>query len=100
MIKSLTLMLTMAAVLGLSPILSYGTNESSYQYGYWQGSLTGPTFEKGANWNPILNCNISPSFISDNPKGVVIPAVTNTTACEAGFFGYFSALIILSAIMI
>lgn len=30
---------------------AYGTNESSYKYGYQWGSLTGPTFEKGLNEN-------------------------------------------------
>jgi len=39
-----------------------------------------------ANWYPELKndtCVLSPSYKSGN---VVIPAVTNTTACEHGYF--------------
>ena len=75
----------------MTPIV-YGTNESSWQNGYFQGSLTGPIFEKGANWNPEFDnntCGLHSSYTLDNPKGVVIPAVTNVTACKEGFFiGY------------
>jgi hypothetical protein len=80
------------SILGLAPTLSYATNEGSYTYGYWQGSITGPQFAPGSNWNPELDnntCHITPSSTLDNPKGAVIPAVTNTTACQDGFYnGY------------
>jgi hypothetical protein len=46
-------------IIGITILLSvfccqvaYGTNEGSYQYGYWSGSITGPQYEPGANWNP------------------------------------------------
>jgi hypothetical protein len=68
------------------------TNEGSYTYGYWRGSLTRPQFAPGSNWNPEFDnntCGLSPSSILDNPKGAVIPAVTNVTACKDGWFsGY------------
>ena len=77
---------------GLTLSFAKATNEGSYMYGYWQGSLTGPQFAPGSNWNPELDnntCHIAPSSTLDNPKGAVIPAVTNKTACEDGFYnGY------------
>jgi hypothetical protein len=62
----------------------YGTNESSYQYGYERGSL-----KSGINWNPQNDynnntCGLTPSYALVN--GTVMPALTNTTACEDGFF--------------
>jgi hypothetical protein len=73
----------------------YGTNEGSYTYGYWQGSLTSPQIAPGVNWNPELDnntCALKGSYILTYPKeayGTVIPAVTNTTACKDGWFnGY------------
>ena len=69
----------------------YGTNESSWQNGYFQGSLTGPIFEKGANWNPEFSnntCEIHLSSIKERTlsNGIIMPKVTNTTACQNGFF--------------
>ena len=84
-------------IIGITILLSVfccqaaGTNEGSYTYGYWHGSSTGPLFGPNTNLNPSdqFNCRLAPGFISDNPKGVVIPAVTNTTACTNGWFnGY------------
>ena len=66
-----------------------GTNESSYQYGFERGSLKSPQITPGANWNPEFDnntCALRGSYTLDNPKGVVIPAVTNTTACTIGWF--------------
>lgn len=46
----------------------------------------------GSNWNPKLDnntCGLAPISTLDYTKdfkGVVIPAVTNTTACIDGFF--------------
>jgi hypothetical protein len=66
------------------------TNESSYQYGYEQGSLKSPQIAPGANWNPEFDnntCRLAPSSTLNN--GIVMPAVTNTTACINGWFsGY------------
>jgi hypothetical protein len=65
----------------------WATNEGSYMYGYWQGSLTGPQIAPGANWNPEFDnnlCTISRSSTLNN--GMVLPAVTNTTACINGWF--------------
>ena len=80
--------------LAVGPTLSIAkaTNEGSYMNGYWQGSLTGPQNAPGSNWNPEFDnntCRLTPSSTLDNPKGAVIPAVTNKTACEDGFYnGY------------
>jgi hypothetical protein len=81
-------------IIGITVLLSvfccqvaYGTNEGSYQYGYWAGSITGPQYEPGANWNPEFynsTCSPSPSYTQDN--GIVIPAVTNKTACISGWY--------------
>ena len=69
----------------------WATNEGSYQQGFWQGSETGPLFTPGDNYNPmhILGgiCAPSPSYTTSN--GVIMPAITNTTACQNGFYsGY------------
>ncbi|MGA9150215.1 MAG: hypothetical protein WBZ36_06540 [Candidatus Nitrosopolaris sp.] len=92
MVVTTVLILTLIGV-GLAPTLSYikTTNEGSYTYGYWRGSLTGPQFAPGSNWNPNT-CGLSPSSILDNPKGAVIPTVTNTTACEDGKVGVATML--------
>jgi Flp pilus assembly protein TadD len=79
----------MIAILALVPttIFVSATNESSYQYGYMKGYLTlDPQNSPTANWYPELKndtCAPSPSYKSGN---IVIPAVTNTTACEHGYF--------------
>jgi hypothetical protein len=60
----------------------WATNEGSYTYGYWQGSLTGPQNEPGLNANTEFDnniCHLTPGLILDNPKGVVIPAVTKSS---------------------
>jgi hypothetical protein len=81
MVVTTVLILALIGV-GLAPTLSYikATNEGSYTYGYWRGSLTGPQFAPGSNWNPEFDNNtfgLSRRSILDNPKGAVIPAVTN-----------------------
>ncbi|MGB6529791.1 MAG: hypothetical protein WBF33_16925 [Candidatus Nitrosopolaris sp.] len=51
-------------------------------------------FGKDANWNPYSEsdnniCALGGSYMLEYPKevyGIVIPAVTNTTACQIGFF--------------
>jgi hypothetical protein len=73
----------------------WATNQSSFEYGYMNGSLKDPQIEAGSNFNPNSNefanlnniCLIhTASVLSD---AAVMPAVTNTTACEDGFFaGY------------
>jgi hypothetical protein len=82
----------MAIILPTTGIAShvYGTNESSWQYGYMNGSLKDPQFAPGVNWNPELGNTCHISAISWRlANGIVMPAVTNTTACEDGFFaGY------------
>ena len=89
---AIIILILLAPTLSLSifaTVKVYGTNEGSYMYGYWQGSLTGPQFAPGSNWNPELannTCGLTPSSTLDNPKGAVIPAVTNVTACQDGFF--------------
>ncbi len=61
-------------------------------YGFWQGSLSGPTFGKNANLYPEFynnTCALKSSYVLDYPKevyGIIIPAVTNTTACINGWF--------------
>lgn len=64
----------------------YATNEGSYKYGYENGSLKSPQIAPGVNENTELGnlCAISPSSTLSN--GIVMPAVTNTTACIDGFF--------------
>jgi len=69
-----------------------GTNQGSYLHGYWQGSLTGPQHELGSNWYPEHDsntCALGGGQVLGYPpevNGTVIPAVTNTTACEDGWF--------------
>jgi hypothetical protein len=59
-------------LLGLvaAPTLSSvkATNEGSYTYGYWQGSLTGPQNDPGLNQNTELGntCQIGPSSTLSN----------------------------------
>jgi len=65
----------------------YGIKEGSY--GYWDSSSTGPGNRHGTNWNPEFynsTYRLAPGFGSDNPKGVIIPAITNTTACTVGWY--------------
>jgi hypothetical protein len=56
------------------------TNESSYQFGYQTGALSDsyPEFENG------ITCGLVPSYKLNN--GTVMPGVTNTTACQNGWF--------------
>lgn len=74
----------------ISPTVVWATNQSSYEYGYMNGSLKDPQFEQPANWNPgdVGNtCHIAPASTLND--AAIMPAVTNTTACEDGFFaGY------------
>jgi hypothetical protein len=69
-----------------------GTNEGSYLHGWWQGSLTGPRYDPGSNWYPNsenYTCALNGGQVLEYPpkvNGVVDPAVTNTTACQDGFF--------------
>jgi hypothetical protein len=83
-----------------------GTTQGSYLHGYWEGSMTGPRSDpklggSGSNWYPFngLNnggqvCAVNGGQVLGYPpeiNGVVDPAVTNTTACEDGWFnGYKS----------
>lgn len=93
---SMIVILFVGLTVSLAPTLSiaYGTNEGSYQHGFWKGTLTGPQFGKDANWNPYSEsdnniCVLGGSYMLEYPKevyGIVIPAVTNTTACQIGFF--------------
>ena len=66
-----------------------GTNQGSYLQGYWEGSLTGPQYNPGSNWySDSGNCVINNGSVLQYPPkvaGVVIPAVTNTTACQDGW---------------
>jgi hypothetical protein len=67
----------------------WATNQSSYEYGYMNGSLKDPQFEPNSNWKPELGstCHLSSSSILNT--AAIMPAVTNVTACEDGFFaGY------------
>jgi hypothetical protein len=69
---------TLLLALILSPTFSSAnaTNEGSYEYGWQQGSLKRPNIAKSANWYPEL----------DNNTCSLGGAVTNTTACEDGWF--------------
>lgn len=71
------------------PTSAWATNESSYINGYWQGSSAGPNNAPGQNAdNEFTNymCRLHQSDTSFWPKNLVVPATTNTTACENGFF--------------
>ena len=59
-------------ILVLMPIISiyfgyhmtYGTNEGSYQYGFWSGSNSGPQYGPGLNENPEFynnTCSLAPT---------------------------------------
>ncbi|MGC2575030.1 MAG: hypothetical protein WA364_26260 [Candidatus Nitrosopolaris sp.] len=80
------------AILAAAPTLAYATNEGSFISGFWSGSSTGPNNAPGQNANPSFDsntCKLSSSDTSFTVKSEVIPAVTNTTACEDGWFtGY------------
>jgi hypothetical protein len=88
----LSMVVMMVMMTASAPARVKATNEGSYTYGYWQGSLTGPQNAPGSNWNPEFDnntCRLAPSSTLDNPKCAVIPAVSNKTACEDGFYnGY------------
>jgi hypothetical protein len=63
------------------------SNESSFQYGYMSGSLKSPQIDTNANYFPQLDnntCGLSNSSVLSN--GAIMPAVTNQTACQNGFF--------------
>jgi hypothetical protein len=62
----------------ITPTLAYGTNESSYKFGYQRGSESGPIFKNGClNENTEMGTYCT----MNNANGV-----TNTTACQDGFF--------------
>lgn len=79
-----------------------GTDQGSYLHGYWAGSLTGPGDDAklgglGSNYYPlniVHTCAINNGQVVGYPpkvNGILDPAVTNTTACEDGWFnGYKS----------
>lgn len=73
----------------------WATDQSSFEYGYMNGSLKDPQIEAGSNFNPNSNefanlngiCLIHTASVLND--AAVMPAATNTTACEDGFFaGY------------
>ena len=70
--------------------VAYGTNNGSYQYGFWEGSNSGPQNNASLNEYPTFDnntCSLVKSTTLNN--GALIPAVTNTTACEDGWYdGY------------
>jgi lipoprotein NlpI len=90
--NNIHLSIILISILALIPTATFvkATNEGSYIYGKWQGSETGPQNNATLNEYPTFDnntCGIHPSSTLTN--GVVIPSVTNTTACEHGFFnGY------------
>jgi len=84
-----TVLVILGLMLTLSTAFVKATNESSYQYGYEQGSLKSPQIAPGVNWNPEFDnntCALRGSYILDNPKGAVIPAITDTTSCIHGWY--------------
>jgi hypothetical protein len=83
--KTSTLIILLILLAFHSP-LAKASNESSFSYGYQQGSLTGPQFAPGVNWNPYSEFNNNTCAIYYPKEGSVIPAITNTTSCLEGFF--------------
>lgn len=72
----------------ITPAIAKATNESSYQYGYMNGSLKGPGVANTSSYLAEFNnniCRLSNSSVLYY-TGAIIPAVTNTTACQNGFF--------------
>lgn len=86
--KSLMIKMALVVVmLLLMPTISYGTNESSYRVGYGEGSLKSSYITPGANWLPELDNSCA---LGD--------AVTNTTACQDGFFNGYKNWCIKNAV--
>jgi hypothetical protein len=72
----------------LVTLIAKATNESSYQYGYMNGSLKGPGVANTSSYLAEFDnniCRLSNSSVLYY-TGAIIPAVTNTTACQNGFF--------------
>ena len=66
--------------------VAYGTNNDSYQYGFWEGSNSGPQNNASLNEYPTFDNNTC-SLVKSTTLN--IPAVTNMTACEDGWYdGY------------
>jgi hypothetical protein len=86
--KYLCLVLTVILVMmPLSTANVKATNEGSYQQGFWSGSQSGPQHNSTLNEYPSFDnntCKIRPSFTLNS--GVVVPVITNTTACQDGWY--------------
>jgi tetratricopeptide (TPR) repeat protein len=89
------LSIILISILALIPTATFvkATNEGSYIYGKWEGSLTGPLYAApGGDWYPEFDNNTCALKRADTltyPKVVTIPAVTNTTSCQDGWYdGY------------
>jgi hypothetical protein len=80
--------LFLVTLIVITPAIAKATNESSYQYGYMNGSLKGPGVANTSSYLAEFNnniCRLSNSSVLYY-TGAIIPAVTNTTACQNGFF--------------
>jgi Tfp pilus assembly protein PilF len=84
------MMIILVLVFGTTSIDSVkATNEGSYIYGKWEGSNTGPQHNSTQNNYPEYTDNTCSLSNSSTYSGIIIPAVTNKTACQNGFFsGY------------
>jgi len=90
--------LVLTTILALAPLFANtpyvkATNEGSYLSGFWSGSNTGPNNNSTLNNYPNFDNNTCSMTHFERQIGsngmVVMPAVTNRTACEDGFFnGY------------
>jgi hypothetical protein len=75
-------------LLVITPTLIFATNESSYQAGFFSGSLESPDIDRNdANYFPQLDnstCKLTNASVLW--RGAILPAVTNQTACQNGFY--------------
>jgi hypothetical protein len=88
-----------ALLLLLTPTLAKTSNESSYQYGYMVGSSKSPNININTNEYPQLHdytCELTNASVTGG--GAILPAVTNITACQNGFFAGWKDLCINHAV--
>jgi hypothetical protein len=78
----------------LAPTTAFvkASNEGSYVSGFWSGSNSGPQNNSTQNSYPTFDnntCSLSNSSTLSN--GIIMPAITNATSCQDGWYnGYKS----------
>jgi Tfp pilus assembly protein PilF len=75
-------------------VKAFASNEGSYQMGFWSGSNSGPQNNSTLNQYPTFNNNTcslvnSSTLNAASTLNVVLPAITNTTSCQDGWYNGF-----------